>query len=40
MVIIHQAGTVDLAYNKSGFMGPIASNNTLKLVGHMRGHVW
>ena len=33
VVIIHQSGTIDLAYNKSGIMGLSASNNTLKLVG-------
>ena len=31
MVIIHQSGTVDLVYNKSGVMGASTSNNTLKL---------
>ena len=40
MVIIHQLGTVDLAYNKSGVIGLGVSNNTLKLVGNRRGQVW
>ena len=34
MVIIHQLGTVDLAYNKSGVMGLSTSNNMLKLAGN------
>ena len=33
VVIIHQLGTVDLAYNKSGVTGLSISNNTLKLAG-------
>ena len=39
VVIIHQSGTVDLAYNKSGVTGYSASNNMLKLVGKIRGQV-
>ena len=31
VVIIHQSGTVDLSYNKSGVTGLSASNNMLKL---------
>ena len=40
VVIIHQLGTMDLVYNKSGVMGLSISNNILKLVGYMRGQVW
>ena len=40
MVIIHQSGTMDLAYNKSRVMGLGKSNNTLKLVGNRTGQVW
>ena len=40
MVIIHQLGTVDLVYNKSGVTGLSVSNNTLKLVGNRMGQVW
>ena len=39
MVIIHQLGTVDLAYNKSGLTVLSTSNNALKLAGHMRGQI-
>ena len=39
VVIVHQLGTVDLAYNKSGVTGLSISNNMLKLVGYMRGQV-
>ena len=39
MVIIHQTGTMDLAYNKSGIMGLSASNNMLKLADNRRGQV-
>ena len=39
VVIIHQAGTVNLAYNKSGVTVLSASINKLKLVGHTRGQV-
>ena len=37
VVIIHQLGTVDIVYNKSGVTGLSMSNNMLKLVGHTRG---
>ena len=40
MVIIHQSGTVDLVYNKSGVTGLSTSNNTLKLAGNRMGQVW
>ena len=40
VVIIHQLGTADLAYNKSGVMGLFASNNMLKLAGNRGGQVW
>ena len=39
MVIIHQAGTVDLMYNKSRVTGLSMSNNMLKLVGQMRRQI-
>ena len=39
MVIIHQSGTVDLVYNKSGVTGLSASNNILKLVGNRMGQI-
>ena len=39
VVIIHQPGTKDLAYNKSGVKGLSVSNNMLKLVDHTRGQV-
>ena len=40
VVIIHQSGTVDLMYNKSGVIGLGMSNNMLKLAGNRRGQVW
>ena len=40
MVIIHQSGTIDLTYNKSGVTGLSMGNNTLKLVGNRMGQVW
>ena len=39
VVIIHQSGTVDLVYNKSGVTGLSASNNMLKLAGHTRKQI-
>ena len=39
MVIIHQLGTMDLVYNKSGVMVLGISNNMLKLAGNMREQV-
>ena len=39
MVIIDQAGTVDLANNKCRVTGLSISNNTLKLAGRTRGYV-
>ena len=40
MVIIPQLGSMDLTYNKSRVTSLSASNNTLKLMGHMRGQDW
>ena len=40
MVIIHQLGTVDLAYNKGGVTGLSASINTLKLASSRTGQIW
>ena len=40
MVIIHQLGTVDLTYNKSGVTGLSTSNNMLKLASKRMGQVW
>ena len=40
MVIIHQSGTMDLVYNKSGVMGLSTSNNMLKLAGTCEGARW
>ena len=39
VVIIHQLGTMDLAYNKSKATNLGESNNMLKLVGHMREQI-
>ena len=36
VVIIHQAGTMDLVYNKGRDTGLSTSNKMLKLAGHMR----
>ena len=40
VVIIHQSGTVDLVYNKSGVTGLSTRNNMLELVGNRMGQVW
>ena len=40
MVVIHQSGTMDLAYNKSGVMGLSTTNKMLKLMGNRTGQVW
>ena len=40
MVIMHQSGTVDLVYNKSGVMDLSVRNNTLKLVDNRTGQIW
>ena len=40
VVIMHQLGTMDFAYNKSGVTGLSMRKNTLKLAGNRMGQVW